>query len=223
MFLHAINLSHTNSHTVNEKVTEDNKERNVDSLSHLPVFPQACPIKLCGCPACHRWWVWANPSQLAQEQHARRAILTPSQGLKFRSQVRKWNGANVAANVLAIATCLLKTLNLATRPRQSVQRVGHFVRAAPPKLFDKLSLCACTDKASLVRNLVSMSAGVFPSPDFFNLQFFVLNRVLNPQVLHLDMSGFASESSPVRDPESGSSVAVNHCTQLDPEIPSDTF
>ena len=52
----------------------------MDSLSHLPVFTQACPMKLFGCLACHRWWVWANTSQLAQEAHGfthvRRANLT---------------------------------------------------------------------------------------------------------------------------------------------------
>ena len=65
MFLHAVN-----------------KEGNVDPLSHLPVCPKACPIKLHGCLACHRQWVWANPSKLAQEAHGfthvRRAILTRS-------------------------------------------------------------------------------------------------------------------------------------------------
>ena len=54
----------------------------MDLLSHLPVFPQACPIRLYRHLACPRWWVWANPPSLAQEAHGvthvRRAILTVS-------------------------------------------------------------------------------------------------------------------------------------------------
>ena len=64
MFLHAINLSQTNSHQVTERQLKDNKEGNADSLSHLPVFPQVCPIRLHRYLACHRLGVWANPSQL---------------------------------------------------------------------------------------------------------------------------------------------------------------
>ena len=59
----------------------------MDLLSHLPVFPQACPIRLYRHLACPRLWVWANPHQLAQEAHGvthvRRAILTPSTEFLF--------------------------------------------------------------------------------------------------------------------------------------------
>ena len=67
----------------------------------------------------HRWRVRHSPN-VAQEArgatHERRAILIPSHGLLVRSQVRKLNGANVAASVLAITTCLVKNLYLASRP-----------------------------------------------------------------------------------------------------------
>ena len=71
---------------------------------------------------------WALPPSLAglalpkvaQEArgatHERRAILIPSHALLVRSQVRKLNGASVAASALAITTCLVKSLNPASRP-----------------------------------------------------------------------------------------------------------
>ena len=68
MLVHATNLSQK-FHKVTEWQLKVNKEGHVHLLSHLPLFPRACPISLYHHLACRCWWIWANPRQLAHEDH----------------------------------------------------------------------------------------------------------------------------------------------------------
>ena len=100
---------------------------------------------------------------------------------------RKLNGANVAASVLAIACDVLPGF----KTRQSGQSLDHLVRAAPPELTRQTQpRCMHVWTGHHRPRTCQHLSRVLQSSDFPSRQFLVLRSVLNPQELHLDMSGF---------------------------------
>ena len=204
MFLHAINLSQTNSHTVNEKELKTTRREMWTHCHNLPIFPQACPIKLYGCVSSQVGLGKPFPARARSSWfhtcETRHSDTPPRTELSLSSPHLEW-----CRQRLGNCDVLGENPQPDKKTRQSVQRFGRFVRAAPPRLKRQTQPQCVFRQGIIGQELGQHVSRVFQSSDFFNLQFFVLNRVLNPQALHLDMSGFASESSPARDPESGSS------------------
>ena len=96
---------------------------------------------------------------------------TSSDGLSVRSQVRKLNGANIAASVLAIATSLVKTLNLASRLDIQARASAAFFALLLPRFQRQTQPLDMLGQGIIGQELGRHISRVLQSPDFPNLQF----------------------------------------------------